>query len=101
MSVFQEYSSKIIDSISDPLRLANVLWSADLVSPIAKDYALNANGTSDYEKASRVVGDFEKQLSSDNKSNINQLIKFCGILIRLDSPSLTLLAEEMKTKLNQ
>ena len=98
MNVFRKYSSKIIVSISNPLRLVNELWSVKLVSLDAKDYVSNSRGTSDYEKASCVVNDFEKQLSSNNESNIDQLIEFCGIII-LEFPSLKSLVEEMKTKL--
>ena len=99
MSVFQEYSSRIINSITDPLRLADELWSADLVSLKAKDIALNAHGIGDYEKASHVVDAFQKKLSSDNEAEwkINQLIKFCDIIEKYSMP----LAEEMRSKLNQ
>ena len=97
MTVFHEYSSKIIYSVPNPLKLANDLWSAKLVSSNARDIA---HGICDYEKAFHVVDDFEKQLTYEEKK-MNKLIKFCDVLIDQDSPSLTSFAEKMKSKLNQ
>ena len=88
-------SYKILDAVTEPDRLANHLSSVHLISGPVADSVLNTPGLSRYDKASRLLEEFQHLLKVS--SDIRKLVSFCDILNKQDNPVLTLVANEILT----
>ena len=98
-AVFRRCSATLADVISNPVRLANHLSSADLIpQQIATDIS-NITGRTDYEKATTLLNEVGKLLRASKTQQQRQtMLDFCKVLCDQDSPALTRLATEMLTE---
>ena len=91
------HTSKVVDSICDPVKLAVDLWSAGLVSDPVKEIVLNTLGVSQIQKTSKLLDEVYKNLKFFNEPEI--LVKFCEVLKMQQSQALTGLAEDIMKQL--
>lgn len=82
IDALKKYSAQLVDFIRDPERLANNLFSKDLISMRVKDDIVTTIGVSTYSRASRIMNDVYREMSSGNE--IEKFKKFCDVL-KLDS----------------
>ena len=85
--------SDMLDVISDTERLANDLFSIDLISYQVKDDVITTNLLSRYQKASKLVNEVERSLRVFNKPEI--LISYCEVLRKQKNRSLAIIAQHM------
>ena len=64
--------------MSDPERLANTLYSAELISFSVKDEVVTTPGLSRYRKASIVVNEVERSISGLNKTE--KFSRLCEVM---------------------
>ena len=62
LKVFKLYFSTLVESIPHPERLANELYSHDVISKGVRDEALHTLGPSPYYRASKLVAAVENQI---------------------------------------
>ena len=79
----------------EPDRLANDLSSVDLVSGPVANSVLSTPSLSRYDKASRLLEEFQRLLKLYN--DIQKLASFCTVLNKQDNPGLKLVAKEILT----
>ena len=91
--ILKAHLSKILDAVTEPDRLANDRPSVDLISSHVADFVLNTPSLSRYDKASRLLEEFQCLLRVSN--DIQKLISFCDILNKQDNPVLKLIANEI------
>ena len=89
LRVYKLYFSKLVESISHPERLANELYSHDVISKGVRDEALHIMGPSVYYRSSKLIAAVEDQIAG--KPSI--LHKFLS-MVRRDS-SLVYIADAM------
>ena len=82
--ILKAHLSKILDAVTEPDRLANDLSSVDLISGPVTDSVLNTPGLSRYDKASKLLEEFQCLLKLSN--DIQKLVSFCDILKKQDNP---------------
>ena len=93
--ILKAHLSKILDAVTEPDRLANDLSSADLISGHVADSVLNTPTLSRYDKASRLLEEFQRLLKVSN--DIQKLDSFCTVLNKQDNPVLKPIANEILT----
>ena len=97
-AVFRRCSATLADAISNPVRLANHLSSANLIpQQIATDIS-TVTGRTDYEKAMTLLNEVRKLLKTSKTQQRQMMLDFCKALCDQDSPALTELAREMLTE---
>ena len=84
--------------ISDSDSLANDLSSADLIPYSVKDEVITTN-RSRYQKASKLVNEFERSLRVSNKREM--LISFCEVLKKQENPALKRIAEDILSEIGE
>ena len=94
VGVLRKHSAVIQDVVSDPERLANTLYSAELISFSVKDEVVTTLGLSRYRKASIVVSDVERNMGGTNEmekfSRLCEVMKaqhdqpLCEIVIKME-----------------
>lgn len=80
--VLKKYTAKLVDCISDPERMANNLFSVDLISMSIKDQIITSIGISRYSKASIIMNEVYRNISDGNE--IKKFKTFCDVL-KLDA----------------
>ena len=91
-NVFRKYYASLVDAISEPMRLANDLWSANLISTADRDL-VTITGISSYERTSRILDSVHRLLSIANQKE--KMRQFLHILQFQDTPAVSLLAKEI------
>ena len=89
LKVYKLHFSKLVESISHPERLANELYSHDVISKGVHNEALHIMGPSAYYRASKLVAAVEDQIAV----NPSILHKFL-LVVRRDA-SLVYIADAM------
>ena len=89
LKVFKLHFGKLAESISHPERLANELYSQDMISKAVRDEALHIMGPSPYYRASKLVAAVEDQIVG----NPSVLHKF--LLVMRRDRSLVYIADSM------
>ena len=85
VDVLRKHSAAIQDVVSDPERLANTLYSAELISFSVKDEVVTTPGLSRYRKTSIVVNEVERSISGLNK--MEKFSRLCEVMKeQLDQP---------------
>ena len=84
---------KLVNAITAPEKLANNLYSADLISDSIKTKVLTTPGLSQYDKASILMEEVLCSLSTFNDHQT--LVSFCTVLSVQDDPILKRLSEEI------
>ena len=90
--------SEMLGVISDTERLANDLSSADLIPYFVKDEVITTN-LSRYQKASKLVNEFERSLRVSNKREM--LISFCEVLKKQENPAFKRIAEDILSEIGE
>ena len=94
-NVFRKYYASLVDAISEPMRLANDLGSAGLISSTDSRELVYTTGRSDYEKVSRILNRVHRLLSSVKGDDQKEIMRrFLDILQFQDTP-VSLLAKEI------
>ena len=63
LRVYKLHFSKLVESISHPERLANELYSHDVISKGVRDEALHIMGPSGYYRSSKLIAAVEDQIA--------------------------------------
>ena len=87
--------SRLIQAISVPERLADDLFTNDLISHPVRNKVLTTPNLSQTDKARILMEDFLCYLSIFNETQ--KLVSFCSVLTRQDNPILTRISKEMLT----
>ena len=82
----------------DPERLANDLYSQDLIGFTLKDDIVTYKNGSRYTLASKLINEIDRQLELERSCGQDVrciVLKFCKILQKMDSPVLSKLSTEI------
>ena len=91
--VLKKHMADILDLVSDPNRLATDLYNRELISRSVQDDVHTTLGLSRYNRASKIVNDFQRQLNVFDDAE--SLKKFCEVLKSQGDPKLERKAKEM------
>ena len=100
--VLKKHNSDLRKLIGEDLaKLANDLWSKDLLKDEGRSYVLTASGVSSIHKSSYLMMKFYESLSSVKNVTAQKeiFIKFCDVLLDQESPSLDRIAKQIKDEL--
>lgn len=95
--ILKKHMSSLLEVISDPDKLAIDALNEDLIGKSLQDDVLTTIGLSRYAKASKIVCDFQRQLSVFDESEV--FVKFCQVLKKQDDAKLERKAKEMLCEL--
>ena len=79
--------------VCDPNRLANDLWSVDLISNVVKDNIISTPSVPRYEKASKLLNDVQRCLKVND--NPETLISFCRVLTNQKHSVISMICKTM------
>ena len=91
--IVKSHLHKLVRAATNPERLANDLFSANLISDSVKNRVLTTSGLSQYDKSSILLEEFLRYLSVFNDRQT--LVSFCHALNAQDDPVLSQLSEEL------
>ncbi len=100
--VLKKHNSDLVELICGSLiKLADDLWSKDLMKDEDRNYVLTVLGVSSYEKSSYLLMKFYESLSSAKNVTAQKEMfnNFCDVLVDQKSPSLERIAKQMKLAL--
>ena len=93
--MFQKHSSSLVKLISDPVILANELWSKELVSSSVKEDVLTSRSLPVSHHSSLLLNDFSKSLLVPKEDQVALLEKLCKVLHKQDNPGLSRIADQL------
>ena len=96
--ILQQNFSDLLEAVPNPVKLANDLWTAQLISLTLKNDVLSNRAMSDYEKASKMLNEATKLLKAFKRNPDRQMKNFkalCQVLQRQDDPVLSSLVDSM------
>ena len=102
--ILQQNFSDLLEAVPNPVKLANDLWAAQMISLPVKNDVLSNRGISDYEKASKLLNEATKLLKSFSRNPDCQMKNFkalCQVLQRQGDPVLSSLVDSMLEALGQ
>ena len=102
--ILQQNFSNLVEAVPNPVKLANDLWTAQMISLSVNNDVLSNRGMSDYEKASKLLNETTKLLKAFNQNPDRQMKDFtalCQVLQRQDNPVLSSLVDSMLQALGQ
>ena len=102
--ILQQNFSNLVEAVPNTVKLANDLWTAQLIPLTVKDNVLSNRGVSDYEKDSMLLNETTKLLKAFNQNPDRQTKDFkslCQVLQRQDNPVLSSLVDSMLRALGQ
>ena len=79
----------------DPVKLANHLYSKELITYRTKDDVNTIPILSRYDRASKLINNFEQLLMESSQAE-SMLLKFCGVLEEMGDPGLQRISQEIK-----
>ena len=85
--------------ISDPNRLANDLWSVDLISNVVKDNIISTPSVPRYEKASKLLNEVQRSLKVNE--NPETLISLCRVLSNQKNSMISMICKTMMKELGK
>ena len=89
--IIKSHLPKLVCATTDPERLANDLFSVNMLSGSVRNRVLTTSGLSQYDKSSLLLEEFLCYLSIFNDRQT--LISFCNVLTRQDNPALTRISQ--------
>ena len=98
-NVLKRHFSEILDMISDPNRLANDLWSVDLISNVVKDNIISTPSLPRYEKASKLLNEVQRSLKVNE--NPETLISLCRVLTNQNNSVISMICKTMMKELGK
>ena len=93
LHILKSRSTKLLDAITVPDKLANDLSAVDLISVSVKNKVLDVSIHDNYKRASILVNEVLTSLRVFNDPDI--LINFCNVLKSQDDPKLLRIANDM------
>ena len=96
--ILQQNFSDLLEAVPNPVKLANDLWTAQMISLTVKNDVLNNRWMSDYEKASKLLNEATKLLKAFSQNPDRQMKDFktlCQVLQRQGDPVLSSLVDSM------
>ena len=100
VDIFRPHSANITSLIMDPTRFGNDLVSAGLIAQHVVDGLASQKGTSDYERASRMVSVISQAMSVSQQS-ASLLLDFCEVLGNQQSIALDEIVENIVRQLGE
>ena len=91
--IVKSHLPTLVRATTDPDRLANDLFSANLISDSVRNRVLTTSSLSQYDKSSILLEEFLRYLSIFNDHRT--LTSFCHVLNTQDDPALSRLSEEL------
>ena len=85
--------------VCDQNRLANDLWSVDLISNVVKDNIVSTPSVPRYEKASKLLNEVQRCLQVNNNSET--LTSFCRVLTNQKNSVISLICKTMMKELGK
>ncbi len=90
----------IIKLVPEPIKLANDLYSKNMLARLDRDKVVENHVPTRYEKASILMNEVERNFRvTDNVAD--HFLKLCNVLMQQDSPSLTKLVDKMISQSKQ
>ena len=99
LTILKKHLSEILDVVGDPNRLANDLWSVDLISNIVKDNIISTPNVPRYEKASKLLNEVYRSLMVNK--NPETLISLCKVLINQSNLVMSTICKTMLKELGK
>ncbi len=104
--IMSNLKSKLVDIISliaDPIRLANDLYSRNMIADTVHEEVIVGDEAHRYRNASRLMNEVYKCcfLAATDRNSTDQFYKLCDVLVNQANPPLTLLVENMKSSIVQ
>ena len=102
--ILQQNFSNLVEAVPSPVKLANDLWTAQMISLTVKNDVLSNKGMSDYEKASKLLNEATKQLEAFSQNPDRQMKDFKAlyqVFQRQGDPVLSSLVDSMLEALGQ
>ena len=99
LTILKKHLSEILDVVGDPNRLANDLWSVDLISNIVKDNIISTPNVPRYEKASKLLNEVHRSLMINE--NPETLISLCKVLINQSNLVMSAICKTMLKELGR
>ena len=90
--ILKSRSTKLLDAITVPDKLANDLSAVDLISVCVKNKVLDVSIHDNYKRASKLVNEVLTSLRVFNDPDV--LINFCNVLKSQDDPKLLRIAND-------
>ena len=98
-NILKRHFSEILDVVSDPNRLANDLWSVDLISNVVKDNIISTPSVPRYEKTSKLLNEVQRSLKINK--NPETLISLCRVLIDQKNSVISMICKTMMKELGK
>ena len=98
-NVLKRHFSEILDVVSDPNRLANDLWSVNLISNVVKDNIISTPSVPRYEKASKLLNEVQRSLKVNE--NAETLISLCKVLTNQNNSVISMICKTMMKELGK
>ena len=98
-NVLKRNFSEILDVVTDPNRLANDLWSVDLISNVVKDNIISTPNLPRYEKASKLLNEVQRSLKVNE--NPETLISLCRVLTNQNNSVISMICKTMMKELGK
>ena len=102
--ILQQNFSDLLEAVPNPVKLANDLWAAQMISLAVKNDVLSNKGMCDYDKASKLLNEATKLLKAFSRNPDRQMKDFkalCKVLQRQGDPVLSSLVDSMLEALGQ
>ena len=98
-NILKRHFSEILDVVCDPNRLANDLWSVDLISNVVKDNIISTPSVPRYEKASKLLNEVQRSLKVNK--NPETLILLCRVLTNQENSVISMICKTMMKELGR
>ncbi len=100
-SILKDNFGTIISHVNTPIRLANDLYSVEMLPYPVRDRIVDDKTSTTYEKASILLNEVEKsfRVSTDDGVCAIRFNKLCNALVKQGNPELTTLVKQMKSSI--
>ena len=98
-NVLKRHFSEILDVVYDANRLANDLWTVNLISNVVKDDIITTPSVPRYEKASKLLNEVQRSLKTSK--NPEALILLCKVLTKQRNPAILIICNTMLNELGK
>ncbi len=101
MSNLKSKLADIMSLIADPIRLANDLYSHNMLADSVHEEVIAGDEAHRYKNASRLMNEVNRCcfLAATDRDSTDQFYKLCDVLVKQANPPLTLLVENMKSSM--
>ena len=91
--ILKKHMTSLLEVIGDPDKVATDSYNEELIGKSVQDAILTTTGLSRYNKASKLVNDFQRHLTVFDERDL--LVKFCEVLKKQGDAKLQRKAKEI------